>query len=147
MDEIENLRHAGLKATQPRLKVLEVIRTSAQRHLSAEEVYRRLINDHVDIGLATVYRVLAQLGEAGILARNTFDSGKSVYELDEGLHHDHMVCVACDTVEEFHDPLIEERQRSVAAERGFVLQAHRLALYGLCAGCRAQDSARRAAHS
>ncbi|WP_280154480.1 ferric iron uptake transcriptional regulator [Piscinibacter sp. XHJ-5] len=136
MDELENLRHVGLKATQPRLRVLEIIRTSPQRHLSADEVYKRLVEEKIDIGLATVYRVLGQLEHAGILSRSSFDSGKSVFEIDEGTHHDHMVCVACGRVDEFHDAQIEERQRAVAAQRGFSLQEHRLALYGLCSGCR-----------
>lgn len=142
MDELENLRHVGLKATQPRLRVLEIIRTSSQRHLSADEVYKRLLDEKVEIGLATVYRVLGQLEQAGILSRTTFDSGKAVYELDEGTHHDHMVCVACGRVDEFHDAEIEERQRAVAAARGFALQEHRLALYGLCSRCRGAKAAR-----
>jgi Fur family transcriptional regulator, ferric uptake regulator len=136
MDELENLRHVGLKATQPRLRVLEIIRTSSQRHLSADEVYKRLLDEKLEVGLATVYRVLGQLEQAGILSRTTFDSGKAVYELDEGTHHDHMVCVACGRVDEFHDAQIEERQHAVAVARGFSLQEHRLALYGLCSRCR-----------
>ena len=135
MDELENLRHVGLKATQPRLRVLEIIRSSPQRHLSADEVYRRLLEENLEIGLATVYRVLGQLEQAGILSRTTFDSGKAVYELDEGTHHDHMVCVGCGWVDEFHDAAIEDRQRAVAAARGFALLDHRLALYGLCVCC------------
>jgi Fur family ferric uptake transcriptional regulator len=135
MDELENLRHVGLKATQPRLRVLEIIRSSPQRHLSADEVYRRLLEENLEIGLATVYRVLGQLEQAGILSRTTFDSGKAVYELDEGTHHDHMVCVGCGRVDEFHDAAIEDRQRAVAEARGFALLDHRLALYGLCLRC------------
>jgi len=136
MDELENLHRVGLKATLPRMRVLEIIRASAQRHLSAEDVYRRLIEENVDIGLATVYRVLTQLEQAGILARSTFDSGRSVFEIDEGRHHDHLICVSCGRVDEFHDAAIEERQIAVAQARGYELQEHSLALYGLCLQCR-----------
>jgi len=137
MDELENLHRVGLKATLPRMRVLELIRSSPQRHLSAEDVYRRLLEEKIDIGLATVYRVLAQLEQAGILARSTFDTGKSVFEINEGPHHDHLLCVSCGRVDEFHDDAIERRQVAVAAARGFELQEHHLALYGLCAQCRA----------
>jgi Fur family ferric uptake transcriptional regulator len=137
MDELENLHRVGLKATLPRMRVLEIVRTSPQRHLSAEDVYRRLMDEGADIGLATVYRVLAQLEQAGILARSAFDSGKSVYEINEGVHHDHLVCVSCGRVDEFHDPAIEKRQLVVAEAKGYELHEHSLALYGLCATCRA----------
>ncbi|HEX6363744.1 MAG TPA: ferric iron uptake transcriptional regulator [Albitalea sp.] len=136
MDALENLHRVGLKATLPRMRVLEIIRSSPQRHLSAEDVYRRLIDEKLEIGLATVYRVLAQLEHAGILKRSTFDSGKSVFELDEGSHHDHMLCIACGRVDEFRDEAIERRQVAVAAARGFELHEHSLALYGVCARCR-----------
>ena len=136
MDELENLRRVGLKATLPRMRVLEIIRASPQRHLSAEDVYRRLIDENADIGLATVYRVLAQLEQAGILARSTFDSGRSVFEINEGAHHDHLICVKCGRVDEFQDAAIEHRQIAVAESRGYELQEHSLALYGLCAACR-----------
>jgi Fur family ferric uptake transcriptional regulator len=136
MEEFEHLHRVGLKATLPRMRVLEIIRTSTQRHLSAEDVYRRLLEEQADIGLATVYRVLAQLEHAGILARSAFDSGKSVYEIDEGRHHDHLICVSCGRVDEFHDAAIENRQIAVAKSKGFELHEHSLALYGLCAQCK-----------
>ncbi|MBP6901417.1 MAG: ferric iron uptake transcriptional regulator [Burkholderiaceae bacterium] len=131
-----HLHRVGLKATLPRLKVLEILRQSPRRHLSAEDVHRALLQTHADVGLATVYRVLGQLEQAGILARRQFDTGAAVYELDEGGHHDHLVCVACGRVDEFHDPAIEARQAELAAERGFALTEHRLALYGRCRACR-----------
>lgn len=134
--ELGHLHRVGLKATLPRMRVLELIRSSRQRHLSAEDVFRRLIEENSDIGLATVYRVLGQLEQAGILVKNTFDSGKSVYEIDEGMHHDHLVCVSCGRVDEFHDPAIERRQEAVAAAKGYELQEHSLSLYGLCPDCR-----------
>jgi Fur family ferric uptake transcriptional regulator len=136
VDELEHLRQVGLKATLPRLKVLEILRQSPQRHMSAEDVHRALLRGEADVGLATVYRVLAQLEQAGILARRSFDGGSAVYEFDEGEHHDHLVCVRCGRVDEFHDEAIEARQAELAAARGFVLAEHRLALYGLCAACR-----------
>ena len=128
----EELKTSGLKATLPRLKVLEVFQRAEQRHLSAEDVYRALLNEGADVGLATVYRVLIQFVEAGLLARQHFEGGKAVFELNEGRHHDHMVCLRCGKVEEFYDAQIEQRQQAVARERGFELQEHSLAMYGLC---------------
>lgn len=132
MTAAEELKHSGLKATLPRLKILEVFEHSGERHLSAEDVYRALIAENADIGLATVYRVLMQFEQAGLLRRSNFDSGKAVFELNEGGHHDHLVCLTCGRVEEFHDPQIEKRQHDVAASRGFELREHSLALYGEC---------------
>jgi Fur family ferric uptake transcriptional regulator len=126
------LKSMGLKATLPRLKILEVFQVRRQRHMSAEDVYRELLAEQHDIGLATVYRVLTQFEQAGILKRSNFESGKAVYELDEGQHHDHLVCLQCGRVEEFFDPEIERRQQAVAEERGFRLQDHALALYANC---------------
>ncbi|CAG9176339.1 MULTISPECIES: ferric iron uptake transcriptional regulator [Cupriavidus] len=126
------LKNIGLKATVPRLKILEIFQTSEQRHLSAEDVYRILLNEHMDIGLATVYRVLTQFEQAGLLSRNNFESGKAIFELNEGKHHDHLVCLDCGRVEEFFDGEIEQRQQSIARERGFALQEHALSLYGNC---------------
>jgi Fur family ferric uptake transcriptional regulator len=126
------LKNIGLKATVPRLKILEIFQTSEQRHLSAEDVYRILLNEHMDIGLATVYRVLTQFEQAGLLSRNNFESGKAIFELNEGKHHDHLVCLDCGRVEEFFDGEIEQRQQSIARERGFSLQEHALSLYGNC---------------
>jgi len=127
-----DLKNIGLKATVPRLKILEIFQTSEQRHLSAEDVYRILLNEHMDIGLATVYRVLTQFEQAGLLSRNNFESGKAIFELNEGKHHDHLVCLDCGRVEEFFDPDIEHRQQSIARDRGFALQEHALSLYGNC---------------
>ncbi len=132
MTHADELKSSGLKATLPRIKVLEVFQRTTQRHLSAEEVYRLLLSDGADVGLATVYRVLMQFEQAGLLSRNHFESGKAVFELNEGKHHDHLVCLTCGRVEEFFDAQIEQRQRSVAQVRGFELQDHSLALYALC---------------
>jgi Fur family ferric uptake transcriptional regulator len=132
MNQADELKNSGLKATLPRIKVLEVFQKSTQRHMSAEDVFRVLLNDGADVGLATVYRVLMQFEQAGILSRNHFESGKAVFELNEGKHHDHLVCVDCGRVEEFFDAEIEKRQRSVAQTRGFELQDHALALYAVC---------------
>lgn len=126
------LKNIGLKATMPRLKILEIFQTSEERHLSAEDVYRILLADNMDIGLATVYRVLTQFEQAGLLSRNNFESGKAIFELNEGKHHDHLVCLDCGRVEEFFDPDIEHRQQSIARDRGFALQEHALSLYGNC---------------
>jgi len=130
------LKSSGLKATLPRLKILEVFQRAAHgekvRHLSAEDVYKKLIADQLDVGLATVYRVLQQFEQAGLLRRNHFEQGRAVYELNEGSHHDHLVCVNCGRVEEFVDQEIELRQRKIARARGFTLQDHALALYGVC---------------
>ena len=127
-----DLKSAGLKATLPRLKILEIFQRGRQRHMSAEDVYRELLTEHQDVGLATVYRVLTQFEQASILKRSNFESGKAVFELDEGSHHDHLVCLQCGRVEEFYDAAIEQRQQRVAAEHGFELQEHALALYGNC---------------
>ena len=127
-----DLKNMGLKATLPRLKILEIFQHSAVRHLTAEDVYRNLLNEELDIGLATVYRVLTQFEQAGLLTRSNFESGKAVFELNEGTHHDHLVCLDCGRVEEFYDPEIERRQQLIAQERGFKLQEHALAMYGSC---------------
>jgi len=132
MTRIDELKSSGLKATLPRLKILEVFQSSTQRHLTAEDVYRVLLNEHSDIGLATVYRVLMQFEQAGLLTRSNFESGKAVFELNEGQHHDHLVCLDCGRVEEFYDPQIETRQQAIALERGFQLQEHALSLYANC---------------
>jgi Fur family ferric uptake transcriptional regulator len=126
------LKSMGLKATLPRLKILELFQDRRRRHMSAEDVYRELMAEHQDVGLATVYRVLTQFEQAGILKRSTFESGKAVYELDEGEHHDHLVCLQCGRVEEFYDPEIEKRQVEISRERGFSLHEHSLYLYADC---------------
>ena len=129
----QGLRSTGLKVTQPRLKILEIFQKGAMRHMTAEDVYRELLNDNSrDIGLATVYRVLTQFEQAGILSRTHFESGKAMFEINEGKHHDHLLCVDCGRVEEFVDAEIERRQQRIAVERGFALQDHSLALYASC---------------
>jgi Fur family ferric uptake transcriptional regulator len=128
------LKKAGLKATLPRLKILEILEASSHPHLTAEEVYDRLRESGEEVGLATVYRVLTQFAEAGLVLRHNFEGGRAVFELNEGRHHDHMVCVECGKVFEFHDPQIEERQRKVAEKAGFVIGDHALYLYGVCDG-------------
>jgi len=130
--EGSDLRKAGLKVTLPRLKILEILEGEGPRHKSAEDIYRALIESREDIGLATVYRVLTQFEQAGLLSRNHFESGKAVFELDQGSHHDHLVCLDCGRVEEFFDEEIEKRQQRIAAERGFKLAEHALSLYGNC---------------
>lgn len=132
MSNPADLKNIGLKATLPRLKILEIFQNSPVRHLTAEDVYKNLLHEELDIGLATVYRVLTQFEQAGLLSRNNFESGKAVFELNEGTHHDHLVCLDCGLVEEFYDAEIEKRQQSIAKERGFALHEHALALYGSC---------------
>lgn len=132
MNNADELKSSGLKATLPRIKILEVFQRSNQRHLTAEDVFKVLLNEGSDIGLATVYRVLMQFEQAGILSRNHFEAGKAVFELNEGKHHDHLVCVDCGRVEEFYDPEIERRQQQIAKDRGYALQDHALSLYVTC---------------
>ncbi len=132
MTTIDELKNTGLKATLPRLKVLEIFQKGTQRHMTAEDVFRVLLLDRSDVGLATVYRVLTQFEQAGILNRSNFESGKAVYELNEGQHHDHLVCLDCGVVEEFYDAEIESRQNEVAKKRGFTIAEHALSLYAHC---------------
>lgn len=132
MSESNDLRNIGLKATLPRLKVLDLFQHSPQRHLSAEDVYKMLLGENADVGLATVYRVLTQFEQAGLLVRHHFESGKAVFELNEGTHHDHLVCLQCGRVEEFFDAEIERRQSRIAKERGFNIHDHSLYLYADC---------------
>jgi Fur family ferric uptake transcriptional regulator len=133
MTNIDELKSTGLKATLPRLKILEIFQRGSQRHMTAEDVFRVLLDDRSDIGLATVYRVLTQFEQAGILSRNHFESGKAIYELNEGQHHDHLVCLDCGRVEEFYDSEIEKRQNDVAKAKGFTIADHALSLYAHCA--------------
>jgi Fur family ferric uptake transcriptional regulator len=128
----DELKSSGLKATLPRIKILEVFQRTTRRHMTAEDVYKALLVEGADVGLATVYRVLMQFEQAELLTRSNFESGKSVFELNEGQHHDHLVCLTCGRVEEFLDPEIEARQRAIAHERGFELHEHALALYARC---------------
>jgi Fur family transcriptional regulator, ferric uptake regulator len=132
MVNIDELKSTGLKATLPRLKILDIFQKGAQRHMTAEDVFRVLLDERSDIGLATVYRVLTQFEQAGILSRSHFESGKSVYELNEGQHHDHLVCLDCGKVEEFYDAEIEKRQHDVATAKGFAIADHALSLYAHC---------------
>jgi Fur family ferric uptake transcriptional regulator len=141
LDTSEELRIAGLKVTVPRLNVLELFRSRVIKHGTAEDIYRRLRNKNVSFGLATVYRVLMHLVQAGILVRNSFNSDATVFELDKGHHHDHLLCTGCGKVEEFTDLGIERRQEDLAKKRGFRLADYSLALYGKCAKCRQRESA------
>ena len=132
MTNIEELKSTGLKATIPRLKILEVFQRSSLRHMSAEDVFKVLLLENSDVGLATVYRVLTQFEQASILSRSQFEGGKSVFELDQGEHHDHLVCLDCGQVEEFYDAEIEKRQHAVAKAKGFAITDHALSLYASC---------------
>ncbi|MFZ4480496.1 MAG: ferric iron uptake transcriptional regulator [Rhodoferax sp.] len=132
MTTIDELKSTGLKATLPRLKILEIFQKSGRRHMTAEDVFRVLLEDRSDVGLATVYRVLAQFEHADILSRSHFEGGKAVYELNEGQHHDHLVCLDCGRVEEFYDAEIEQRQQAVAKTKGFAIADHALSLYAHC---------------
>ena len=127
-----DLKASGLKATLPRLEILDIFQSSPVRHLTAEDVYKQLLAENMDVGLATVYRVLTQFEQAGLLNRNHFESGKAIFELNEGSHHDHLVCLDCGRVEEFVDEEIEKRQQMIAQERGFKIAEHALAMYGNC---------------
>lgn len=129
MEQRQELRKAGLKITLPRLKILEIFEQANQRHLSAEDIYKDLLQSDQDIGLATVYRVLTQFEAAGLVTRHNFEGGHSVFELDDGEHHDHMVCVDSGEVIEFFNEEIERLQRKMAAERGYELLDHSLVLY------------------
>lgn len=127
-----DLRKAGLKVTTPRVKILEILEKTADRHMSAEDIYRTLVDLREDIGLATVYRVLTQFEAAGLVTRHHFEDGMAVFELNAGPHHDHILCMDCGGVEEFVDPQIEERQRVVADQLGFEISDHALVIYGHC---------------
>ena len=132
MTHADELKSSGLKATLPRIKILEVFQRTERRHLTAEDVFKVLLADGADIGLATVYRVLMQFEQAGLLLRSNFESGKAVFELDAGQHHDHLVCLDCGRVEEFYDAEIEKRQQAVAKAKGFTIADHALSLYAHC---------------
>ena len=132
MSTAQSLKEIGLKATLPRRRILELFEASKVRHVSAEDVYKALIAEGMDVGLATVYRVLTQFEQAGLLARQHFETGKAVFELNQGGHHDHLVCLQCGKVEEFYDAEIEKRQSEIAKKSGFELRGHSLALYADC---------------
>jgi Fur family ferric uptake transcriptional regulator len=131
-NESTDLRKAGLKVTLPRLKILDILAAGTARHMSAEDIYKKLLESNEDIGLATVYRVLTQFEAAGLVTRHHFEGGMAVFELNHGAHHDHIVCVDCGRVEEFMDGGIEERQHAVAQRLGFEISDHALILYGHC---------------
>ena len=133
--ETKDLKKAGLKVTLPRIKILEILESSNNRHLSAEDVYKMLLDTGEDVGLATVYRVLTQFESAGLVTRHHFEGGHSVFEMNEGSHHDHIVCVKCGRVEEFVDETIEKRQADIAKKAGYDMTDHVLYIYGICANC------------
>lgn len=139
--ESHDLKKAGLKATLPRIKILEMLESTATRHMSAEDVYKTLLDSGEDVGLATVYRVLTQFESAGLVTRHHFEGGHSMFELNEGKHHDHILCVKCGKVEEFVDEVIEERQRAIAKKKGFSMTDHALYIYGVCGACQQKKKA------
>ena len=136
--ESHDLKNAGLKVTLPRIKILQILEKQSEqhRHLSAEQVYKILLSEDEDIGLATVYRVLTQFEAAGLVTRHHFDGGNSIFELSSGFHHDHIVCMKCGKVDEFTDESIEQKQKDIAARLGYELTDHNLYLYGFCPNCR-----------
>ncbi|PHQ81249.1 MAG: ferric iron uptake transcriptional regulator [Coxiella sp. (in: Bacteria)] len=131
----QELRNAGLKVTGPRVKVLTILEMNESKHLSAEDVYRILLAQDDDVGIATVYRVLTQFEAAGIVKRHNFEGGHAVFELDRGDHHDHLVCVKCGSVQEFVDDEIERRQHLIADQNQFEMTDHSLTIYGVCQAC------------
>ncbi|MDX1513842.1 MAG: ferric iron uptake transcriptional regulator [Gammaproteobacteria bacterium] len=139
--ENADLKKAGLKATLPRIKILDILDGSDQRHMSAEDVYKALLDAGEEVGLATVYRVLTQFESAGLVIRHHFEGGHAVFELERGHHHDHIVCVQCGHVEEFFDQTIEDRQKAVVARKGYEISDHSLVIYGNCtkANCPHRD--------
>jgi len=141
MLENQDIRKAGLKVTLPRVKILEILESTASRHMTAEDVYKALLERGEEIGLATVYRVLTQFEGAGLVCRHHFEGGQSVFELNRGGHHDHLVCVKCGVVVEFFEELIEERQRVIAERHGFSIEDHSLVIYGICPRCRPSEHA------
>lgn len=136
----QQLREAGLKITVPRQKILELLEQATTRHLSAEDIYKTFSESGEDIGLATVYRVLTQFEEAGLVKRRNFEEGYSVFELNQGPHHDHLVCIKCGKVDEFVDETIEQRQKAVAKDKGYKMTDHSLIIYGVCSACSKKHS-------
>jgi Fur family ferric uptake transcriptional regulator len=139
--ESQDLKNAGLKATLPRLKILQFLEKSRVRHLSAEDVYKAMLEAGEEVGLATIYRVLTQFEAAGLVTRHHFEEGHSVFELSRGDHHDHILCVKCGRVDEFMDPVIEDRQHKIAEEKGYVMTDHALYIYGVCPECQKKKQA------
>ena len=137
--ESQDLQKAGLKATLPRLKILKFLEETEHRHMSAEDVYKSMLEQGEEIGLATIYRVLTQFESAGLVTRHHFEGGHSVFELDQGNHHDHILCVKCGKVDEFLDETIEERQKKIAKEKGYAITDHSLYIYGVCSDCQKEE--------
>jgi Fur family ferric uptake transcriptional regulator len=135
VEEGRQIKEAGLKITMPRVKILQILEQSKEHHLSAEDIYKTLLETGVDVGLATVYRVLSQFETAGLINRHNFEGGYSVYELSQGHHHDHLVCLRCGRVEEFFDEVIETRQKLIAENARFQMTDHALNIYGMCVNC------------
>jgi len=135
--ESNDLKKAGLKITAPRMKILEFLESSSIRHQSAEDIYRALLEEGEEIGLATVYRVLTQFETAGLVSRHHFEGGQAVFELNQTGHHDHIICVSCGKVEEFYDETIEKQQIQIAETKGYEVTDHSMTLYGKCKNCRA----------
>lgn len=131
----QDLKKAGLKATLPRIKILEILESAEPRHMSAEDVYKVLLEAGEDVGLATVYRVLTQFEGAGLVTRHNFEGGHAIFELNEGNHHDHILCIKCGRLDEFFDETIERRQHAIARERGYAMTDHSLTIYGICEAC------------
>ncbi len=140
MEDTQQLKQAGLKVTVPRLRVLQILEQATAHHLSAEDVYKALLDMGEDVGLATVYRVLTQFETAGIVTRHNFEGGHSVFELTQAEHHDHLVCLSCSRVDEFYDEIIEQRQVLIAQRVGFSISSHSLNIYGRCRDCIASTS-------
>lgn len=130
--ETQDLKKAGLKVTLPRVKILEILEKANDHHMSAEDIYRKLLDAGEEIGLATVYRVLTQFEAAGLVSRHHFEGTQAIFELERGHHHDHIVCIRCGRVEEFNDPVIEERQNAIATKLGYIIKDHALTIYGQC---------------
>jgi len=133
--ESNDLKKAGLKVTLPRVKILELLENSDTRHHTAEDIYKALLDSGEEVGLATVYRVLTQFEAAALVTRHHFESGQAVFELNQGNHHDHLVCVKCGRVDEFYDDIIEQQQKKIASDKGYVITDHNLILYGVCSKC------------
>lgn len=136
--ENQDLKKAGLKVTLPRIKILNFLENSAQRHMTAEDVYKALLESGDDIGLATVYRVLTQFEQAGMVKRHHFEGGQAVFEIEHGAHHDHILCIKCGRVDEFVDETIEQRQRAIAQQKGYAITDHSLYIYGVCGACQSK---------
>jgi Fur family ferric uptake transcriptional regulator len=139
----QDLKKAGLKATLPRIKILQILENAEPRHMSAEDVYKILLETGEDVGLATVYRVLTQFESAGLVSRHNFEGGHAIFELNEGRHHDHILCVKCGRLDEFMDETIEQRQHAIARDHGFTMTDHSLTIYGICEECQKDSREKR----